>query len=105
MFLPIRFVKLTAGSATANIALPTDTVGLMALEITPTTGDGIFANFGGSTVQAAEPDGTFDTSGGVFVATGQSKLINVPKGATHMAYIRLGATDVVFYVAETPAIP
>lgn len=107
-FMPLQSVKLTAGAASAVEALPTaDTgmVGPLCVEITPTTGDGVFVRFTTVGGAAAEPGADFAEAGGVPVLVGQSKILAVPRAATHLAYIRMGVADSIFYAVAAPAMP
>lgn len=94
-FTPGQSLKVTAGSATASTALPTNFTGNQ-IEVQAIGTNPAAIAFGTAAVAATVATTSWAASN-YPVINGQSKIITVPATATHVAYIRDGAADVTLY--------
>lgn len=94
-FTPGNTIKVTAASSSGRTALTMG--GFSQLEIQNAGTVTAIVAFGGDTVTAAVPTGT-QSLHSYPVLAGMSKLITVPNTATHVAYIRDGASDATLYI-------
>lgn len=95
-FSPGQSLKVTAGSATARTALPTNYAGGQ-IEAEAVGTNACAIAFGSVTVAATVATTSWAANNYPLI-NGQSKIITVPPDATYVAYIRDGAADVTLYL-------
>ena len=101
VFFPAQTVRVTAGEASDRIAIPSGLAAqpnLAGSIVIPTSGAVVAFAFGTSTVTATPAGSTASASAHTHIGAVGPALFKIPPAATHVGFIRDGATSGTVYL-------